>query len=95
MYDGSPESMLHVIIPCILLGGYNFYMKVAGGCTGVGEFDKISVRNFLTLDASTLPGKSEGDILYSIIYEMVKQLYKYQRFPHIHVKFSFTVGHLS
>lgn len=39
--------------------------------TSVGEFDKICVRSFLTLDASTLAGNSEGDILYSIIYEMV------------------------
>ena len=39
--------------------------------TSVGEFDKICVRSFLTLDASILAGNSEGDILYSIIHEMV------------------------
>ena len=39
--------------------------------TSVEEFDKICVRSFLTLDASILAGNSEGDILYSIIYEMV------------------------
>ena len=46
-------------------------MKDAVGMTPDGEFDKICVRSFLTLDASTLAGNSEGDILYSIIYEMV------------------------
>ena len=70
------ESMLYVISPCILLGGYNDYMKDATGMTAVGGFDKISVRHFLTLDASTLPGNSEGDILYSIIYYMVKTIVK-------------------
>ena len=44
--------------------------------TAVGGFDKISVRHFLTLDASTIPGNSEGDILYSIIYYMVKAIVK-------------------
>ena len=39
--------------------------------TSVGEFDKICVRSFLTLDASILAGNSEGDILYSMIYETV------------------------
>ena len=37
----------------------------------VGEFDKISVRSFLTLDASKVAGNSEGDILYQNIYQMV------------------------
>ena len=70
------ECMLYVIIPCILSGGYKCYMKDATGETAVGGFDKISVRHFLTLDASTLPGNSEGDILYSIIYYMVKAIVK-------------------
>ena len=56
---------------CILLGGYNHYITNAVGMTSVEEFDKICVRSFLTLDASILAGNSEGDILYSIIYEMV------------------------
>ena len=72
-------------------------MKDATGVTADGGFDKISVRHFLTLDASTLPGNSEGDILYSIIYYMVKAIVKKknQHLPQIHDKFSITVGYLS
>ena len=46
-------------------------MKDVVGITAVGEFDKICVRTFLTLDASAVSGNSEDDILYSIINEMV------------------------
>jgi len=53
----------------VLIGGYSQYIR--NGPTSVGEFDEICVRSFLTLDASKLAGNSEGDILYSIIYEMV------------------------
>ena len=67
------ESMLYVIFPCILLDGY---MKDATCMTAVGGFDKTSVRHFLTLDASTLTGNSEDDILYRIIYYMVKAIVK-------------------
>ena len=48
--------------------------------TSVGEFDKICVRSFLTLDASILAGNSEGDILYSIIYEMVNTIVAQRKF---------------
>jgi len=54
-----------------VIDGYNHHLKAADGSSLAGRFDSICVRDFLTLDASTLTANTNDDILYKIIYEMV------------------------
>ena len=51
--------------------GYNHHLRAARGSSFEERFDSICVRDFLTLDASTLTANTNDDFMYKIIYEMV------------------------
>ena len=53
-------------------------MRATGCITSAGGFEGIRVRNFLTLDASTLTANTDDDILYKLIYEMVISSNRFQ-----------------
>ena len=61
-------NLLHAVIT---IDGYSHYLRAAGCITSAGGFEGIRVRNFLTLDASTLTANTNDDILYKLIHEMV------------------------
>ena len=64
--------ILHDSIPSFAIDGYNHRLKAAGGTDSQG-FDRICVRDFLTLDASTLTVNTDEDILYKMICEIVSK----------------------
>ena len=72
------NCLMWLLIIIIITGGYEQYIR--NGPPAEGEFDEIRVRSFLTLDASKIAGNSEGDILYSIIYEMVNTIVAQRKF---------------
>ena len=65
--------ILHDSVPSFVIDGYNHRLKAAGGTDSPGGFDSICVRNFLTLDASTMTANTDEDILYKIICEIVSK----------------------
>ena len=54
-----------------VIDGYSHHLRAPGGSSFEERFDSKCVRDFLTLDASTLTANTSDDFMYKIIYEMV------------------------